>query len=122
VIVYSLIKGAPDHVESSLRRTLGALTRHGDFHQKVGITNDPDRRWRQGYRDFGWRRMTVVYETSHYPHTQSLERRLVEWLKQSRSGGYYHNSAPGGEGRPPLCGPYYVYIVGAQKFCRFVWE
>jgi hypothetical protein len=119
VIYDNFITGHPTTILGNLKRSLGAYSRHGDFHQKVGLTNNPDRRWSQAYEWAGWKRMNVVYSTTFYDHSQTVERELIKWIKQSRSGGYYHNEAPGGEGRPPFTGPYYVYIVGAPRFCRF---
>lgn len=122
MIKFDTIVGRPPEVLSSLRRSLGALARHGDFHQKVGITNNPHVRWAQAYRDWGWRRMTVLYESDRRSDVQDVERELIDWLSRSRTNGYYHNDAPGGEGRPPFNGPHYVYIVGAQKYCRFAYS
>ncbi len=39
-----MITGWPSQVFGRLRRKVSALSRHHAYHQKVGITNDPDRR------------------------------------------------------------------------------
>lgn len=117
-----LISGRPDDVLERLTRKIGAVSRWGAFHQKVGITNNPERRWAMGYRSHGWQEMRVLYRSSNRDHTLDLERRLVKRFRENLcfSPGYYHNVAPGGEGRPPLTGPFFLYVVTARKFTRFI--
>lgn len=117
-ISYLYSEGLPEAALPGLRRTLGAYARHGAFHQKVGLTADPEHRWRIGYANYGWTRMNVVYSTDIYEHAQAVERGLEEYCEFSMTGGYYHNRCRGGGGRKAAEGPYWVYIVGAEKYCR----
>ncbi len=51
-----VISGWRSRVESRLARKVGAFSRHGGWHLKVGITNSPETRWRSHAVD-GWHRM-----------------------------------------------------------------
>lgn len=114
------LTGRPDDVEARLNRKVGALARHGAFHRKIGITNDPCRRWGQGYRPNGWVQMHVVYRSSSHANVCELERRIVTRFGDQlmMSPGLYWNAVGGGGGRKPLVGPYYLYLVTAPKFAR----
>ena len=112
------ITGWPDAVESRLRRKVGALSRHGAFHKKIGITNNPAVRW-AWHRQHGWRRMEVLYKSSSRDHVCELERRLVERLHLDVAlGGQHHNARAGGGGRIPASGPYFVYLISAAPWTR----
>jgi hypothetical protein len=96
------------------------LARHGGFHRKIGITNDPERRWREYYGPYGWHEMHVLYESSSHDHVCALEREFVRRFDGAlmRSPGYPWNSTGGGGGRKPTSGPYYLYLVRAAKYAR----
>ena len=117
-------RGWPSVVLPTVRRKVGALSRHGRFHQKIGITNWPERRWAQAYRDYGWSDMHVLYGSSSLAHVQSLERLLINAFRGQlvRSDGYFHNAVGGGGGRHAICGPYYLYAVGARKYARIIYD
>ncbi len=119
VIDWRWVTGWPETVRETLNRKIGALSRHRGFHQKVGITNDPTRRWRK-YKAEGWSDMEVIYSSSSYAHVQTVERYLIERFHfgECSSPGFAHNANPGGEGRPPAEGPYYVYVVNAPAYTR----
>lgn len=119
-VFYDYVTGWPSVVQSSLNRKVGALCRHGAFHRKIGITNDPSRRWRSAYRGYGWLWMNVVYESSSHDHVCQLEYDFIERFRAQimRSDGWYYNAVGGGGGRKPHNGPYYLYLVTAPKFSR----
>ena len=118
--LHNAITGWPDQVESSIRRSIGQLCRHGSHHQKVGITNDPQRRWNEAYGPNGWEAMFILYKSSRHEHVCTLERRLVDRFEDglSLTGGYYYNRTGGGGGRKPSIGPYYLYVVNGPKYAR----
>ena len=74
-----LVTGSPVQIEGTLRRKIGALGRHRGYHQKIGITNDPKRRWRH-YVPLGAHDMHVLYRSSSLANVRHLERALVAWL------------------------------------------
>ena len=112
--------GNPLVVESQLRRSFGRVGREWP-HRKVGITNDPFRRWREAYRDFGWKEMRLVYRSAIYDDVRVLERMMVKWLDEtgSFSSGYFYNATGGGGGRNPTTPPpYYLYFVLGPPYAR----
>lgn len=119
-VYYRAATGWPEYVQGVINLKVGALARHGAFHRKIGITNYPERRWRQAYRHHGWVQMHVIYRSTSHDHVCDLERRMVNRFYDDlmRSPGYYWNSTGGGGGRKPLNGPYFLYIVTAPKFAR----
>ena len=118
VIWGRMITGRPITAETILRRKVGALARHRGFHQKVGITNDPDRRWRQAYAPIGWHDMHVLYSSSSHSNVRALEKALIEWLDVRSADAWFYNEVAGGGGRAPSAGPFYVYVVNAPKYAR----
>lgn len=113
------ITGFPVAIAARLHRKVGGLSRYS-FHVKVGITNDPYRRWQQAYRHHGWRKMHVLYRSSSHKQVCTLEARLIERANGGlvSSPGWYWNCTGGGGGRKPSCGPYYLYVVVAPKYAR----
>jgi hypothetical protein len=114
------ITGWPSGVTATLHRKIGALCRHGGFHRKIGITNDPGIRWRSAYRHNGWQRMHIVYRSDCHDHVCQLENQIVQrfYSEIMSSTGWYYNAVGGGGGRKPRNGPYYLYLVTAPKWSR----
>lgn len=117
-ISYSALEGWPDQVESALRRKLGQISRHQGFHQKVGITNSPENRWKQAYAGQGWQSMIVIYKSRSHSHVADIERRLIDWFEYSSINRFYYNQCGGGGGRIGEFGPYYVYVVNRKKYAK----
>ena len=119
-VYYNQYTGLPGKVSDGIRRSIGAYSRWGAFHRKVGITNDPIRRWVQAYRHNGSKSMIVVYESSLHTHVCELERMMTGRFFDNLmvTPGYYWNATGGGGGRQPHNGPYYLYFVLAPKFAR----
>jgi hypothetical protein len=113
-------KGWPSKVFPVLVTLICDLYDKGNTHFKIGITNNPQRRWAQAYGGYGWGNMHVIYESSSLDHTRDLERWLIESFDEKAIdvGGYYYNATGGGGGRRPLGGPYYVYCVSAPPYSR----
>jgi hypothetical protein len=93
----------------SLRRALGQYARYcTEF--KIGLTVDPQSRWRAHVRD-GWREMVVVYSTTSEDYVWDAEQLLIEHGLDA----YYYaeclNRIGGGLRRGHR--RYYVYIVVA---------
>ena len=117
------VGGWPALTYATLRRKMGALARHGYFfHRKVGITNDPERRWREAYAPRGWSEMRVIYVSRSHAHVEWVERELIDALRfgLATSRGWYYNRTGGGGGPKPKNGPYYVYLVGGPRYSRIV--
>jgi len=114
------LTGWPNTVETRIRRKIGALQRHGAFHLKVGITNRPAVRWRNGYRKHGWVEMHLIYRSGSHEHVCDLERRMIDRFGAGlmASPCWYYNLIGGGGGPKPRYGPYYLYIVTAPKYAR----
>ena len=117
-IRYYYATGHPSSVDQHLRQSIAQFARHGAFHRIVGITNNPERRWSEKYRDFGWDKMVVIYQSSCWEYVKNIERSLIESLGNSFTGGFYWNQTKGGEGRQPNDSPFYVYLVTANKWSR----
>jgi hypothetical protein len=118
MIFYKEITGWPIGIETRLRKKVGALWRHGAYHQKIGITNNPERRWRERHSRDRWSRMHVIYKSTSHRHTCEIEKRLIEWFDFTPTGGYHYNACSGGGGRIPTGGPYYVYVLTAARHTR----
>lgn len=85
-VIYYYSTGHFTRIESELIRALGQYARHNDY-VKVGITNEPERRWvehqreRSQYSD-SWTKMVVIYETSSWANVTQAERKLVRARKK----------------------------------------
>jgi hypothetical protein len=102
---YNYIAGRPQEVVSDILRSIGAYTREDRVRGfKIGITGDPERRFREEYAH-AYHKMAVVYESSSINNVSQLECLLIEHNKEladniiSGGGGNY--------GDPP----YYLYVV-----------
>ena len=79
--------------------------RRGCNRWKIGITSNPEERFkRPEYRDT-YDRMIVMYQTKKLEKARELERKLIGDFK-----GDSDNKIDGGGGRP-AGPPYYVYVV-----------
>lgn len=118
------ITGWPAAVESRLARKVGAFSRHGGFHQKIGITNSPKTRWRAHAAD-GWRGMQVIYKSRTWANVCDVETRLIDrfHMGKCRSPGRHHNINAGGGGKSGEAkdGFYYVYLLSAAPYTRFAY-
>lgn len=114
------LTGWPTGVMGRLHLKLGALTRHGAFHMKIGISNKPTRRWREAYRKNGWVQMHLVYRSASHVHVCELEKLMIDRLGAGlmESAPWYYNEVAGGGGPKPRQGPFYLYVVTAPKFAR----
>lgn len=99
--------GRPSNIYSRLIRVVSSLTRTSLVRRfKIGITNNPRRRWRK-YENF-YDDMVVVYGTTSVTHVFSLECSLID-----HNFDVCENIRTGGGGRVGD-GPYYLYVV--RKF------
>lgn len=119
-IVYRCLTGWPNAITKHLHYRLGALYRTGVVHMKVGITNDPSRRWREAYRHNGWVGMQVVYQSQSHRHVCVLEQLMIKRLDSQlmKSQPYYYNQVGGGGGPKPRAPPYFMYVVTAPSHAR----
>jgi hypothetical protein len=105
-VYYDYDTGRPGSVLSNVRRRISSFTRFGKVRKfKIGITNSPERRWRQCYESV-YDEMLVVYQSSSIYCVSELEYELVNhnWFHCDNiiAGG------GGGIGRTP---PYFLYVV-----------
>ncbi|MGY6568202.1 MAG: GIY-YIG nuclease family protein [Salinarimonas sp.] len=114
------MRGRPSSVIGRLLRRVRAIAQHGGFHLKIGITTNPPKRWRESYRNNGWGRMHVLYETSSWENAKRVERRLIEFMGDAGINyrAYSYNLRAGGGGRRPVSSTSYVYIVRAPRYAR----
>ncbi|HVF50448.1 MAG TPA: GIY-YIG nuclease family protein [Pyrinomonadaceae bacterium] len=104
-VVYNSVTGWPQDIVSDVLRKISAYTRSDRVNGfKIGITSNPERRFREGYAH-AYHKMAVVYETSSVANVAELERLLIEYNQEladniiSGGGGNY--------GDPP----YYLYVA-----------
>lgn len=100
-----IITGTPSQILTPLLRKIGGYTRQDRTKRfKIGITNDPERRFNQAYAG-KYNEMIVLYQTDSIDYVSKLEAALIEhnWdLTDNQVGG-----GGGGIGEPP----YYLYVV-----------
>lgn len=104
-VIYNYQTGRPNDVLSSVLRSISAYTRVDRATAfKIGITCNPENRFRQAYAD-SYDKMLVVYQSSSVNNVRDLERLLVEHNRElcdniiEGGGGNY--------GEPP----HYMYVV-----------
>lgn len=104
-VIYNYQTGNPSVVVSSVLRSISAYTRVDRVsYFKIGISCNPENRFRQEYAD-SYDKMLVVYQSSSIKNVRELEYLLVEHNRDlcdniiSGGGGNY--------GEPP----YYMYVV-----------
>jgi hypothetical protein len=108
-IRFDLTTGRPSAVAATLRRRLSAYTRKDVVRGfKIGITNNPESRFSNGYaRDYD--EMIVLYQSSSLDFVSQVECDLIEHnrdLTKNRIAG-----GGGNYGDPP----YYLYVVLKNK-------
>jgi hypothetical protein len=105
VIFNEQVTGRPGVVAPSLRRRVSAYTRHDRARAfKIGITNHPERRFRQSYAGT-YDDMIVIYQSSSRQFIREMERDLIEYNR------VLCNNLIGGGGGRATTGPFYLYIV-----------
>lgn len=106
-VEYSMYTGWPNTVERFLRITIG-IFRIRYRRVKIGITNNPDRRFYEHQCRDGWERMIVKYETTSVKHANEIEKYFInrcEWLENTSTA--WSNMGAGDR--------FYVYILLADK-------
>lgn len=102
---YDYVTGNFENSSTFLRRSISQYTTWNKV--KIGITNNPDGRWRQHSKsDEGWARMIVKYRTNSLQLIKEMERQLIEYQWE-----FIENQVGGGGGNLGATGPYYLYIL-----------
>jgi hypothetical protein len=104
-VFYDIMTGHPSVIANTMRRRVSSLTRQhliADF--KIGITNNPEKRWHV-YAD-EYDQMMVLYESSSIDCVSQLERELIEHNEELA-----RNILNSGGGHIGKTGPYYLYVV-----------
>lgn len=105
-LFYDLDAGRPQEVLSSLRRRISSFTRHGSVRKfKLGITNNPERRYRQAYAR-AYDEMLVLYRSSSIACVSELESELIH-----HNWDFCDNLVAGGGGGIGRKSPYFLYVV-----------
>ena len=107
-IQYDVDTGWPSGLDTMNYRISALTRRWSEF--KIGITNNPERRWREEYEG-QYDEMTVVYETSSRRNAATLETWLIDYYKAHSSLAEKLNNDRRGGGGPKGEGWYYVYVV-----------
>lgn len=104
-VIYNYFTGHPQNVVSDVLRSISAYTREDRVTAfKIGITNNPERRFKEAY-DHYYSKMAVVYKSTSINNVAELERELI---KHNKGLADNINAGGGGrEGRPP----YFMYVV-----------
>lgn len=104
-VIYNYQTGRPGEIVSSVLRSISAYTRVDRVsYFKIGITCNPENRFRQAYADT-YDKMLVVYKSASVKNVRELEYLLIEHNRElcdniiAGGGGNY--------GEPP----YYMYVV-----------
>lgn len=105
LVEYSYITGRPQDIISSVLRSVSANTRKDRVRYfKIGITNGPERRFRQEYIN-NYDKMLVIYKSTSLKYVSELERELIKHNQDladniiGGGGGNYGDS------------PYFMYVV-----------
>src|SRR5574341_861807 len=105
-VYYNLDTGRPANVRSDIIRRVSAFTRFGRARKfKIGITNNPERRWRQCYQGT-YDEMLVLYQSSSINCVSELEYELI-----AHNWDYCDNFVAGGGGGIGRIGPFFLYVV-----------
>jgi hypothetical protein len=105
MITFDVQTGRPYEIASSLRRRVSALTRYDRVRAfKIGITAEPERRFRESYART-YDQMVVLYRTQSYKSICQIEQELID-----HNWKVCDNLVRGGGGRICL-GPYFLYVV-----------
>lgn len=103
---YNFNTGSPNVILSTVRRRVSAFTRANRVcNFKIGITNNPERRWREAHKPV-YDEMLVVYQSSSINCVSELEYELVNHNWQ-----FCDNKIAGGGGGVGSSGPFYLYVV-----------
>lgn len=104
-VYYEYETGRPNDVLTTIARRISAYSRLMLVERfKIGISNNPGRRWRETYK-YAYDEMIVLYSTTSISNVSILENLLVE-----RNFDLCDNLIAGGGGNigEP---PYYLYLV-----------
>jgi hypothetical protein len=104
-VIYNYCTGKPSAVVSDVLRSISAYTREDRVRFfKIGITNDPDRRFQEAYPKH-YDKMFAVYQSTSIDSVSRLEDELVEHNRDLAD-----NIVAGGGGSIGSP-PYYLYVV-----------
>jgi hypothetical protein len=104
-VVYNHVTGRPEDIVSDVLRSISAYTRRDRVRGfKIGITNNPERRFRDGYAH-AYHKMAVVYQSTSLKNVSELECLLIEHNWELADN--IINGGGGNYGEPP----YYLYVV-----------
>ncbi len=99
--------GHLSHLSSRLRRSIGGFARKWNW-VKIGITNDPEQRANQHFKnDPEWSELVVLWKTASRRRIEDAERLLIDWKWNDER---LVNLRTGGGGRKSG-GPFYLYIL-----------
>lgn len=106
-VEYRMYTGWPKYVVRYISISMG-LYRLWYKKVKIGITNNPERRFCEHQTSGRWERMVVKYETCSIKHANEIEKYFIsrnEWLANSWTG--WSNSGAGNK--------FYAYILLGER-------
>jgi hypothetical protein len=108
-VIFNFYTGRPSKVVTDVSRRISAYTREDRVRSfKIGITNHPERRFREAYST-NYDKMIVIYKSKSINSVSTLETQLIEY-----NIDFTDNIIAGGGGnigKPP----YYLYVAIALK-------
>lgn len=108
-VEYYYFTGRPQDIISSVLRSISANTRKDRVRYfKIGITNGPERRFRQAYVT-NYDKMLVIYRSTSLKFVSELECELIEHNKDLADN--IIGGGGGNYGDPP----YFMYVVIKYK-------
>ena len=102
--------GHLSNIGASLRKCVGQYPRHYDD-AKIGITDNPERRW-LCHRNDGWGTMVVIYRSASRRYVENAERMVTRHLFEATTAGCeVWNMCNGGGGRKSDKKEQYLYLL-----------
>lgn len=112
-LLWNEYKGHIGILISTLRRALGQYARYYSGY-KIGLTVDPEQRWRRHLQDGCWNDMVVIYSTASENYAAEAEFLLIEHGWEADYMPECWNIVRGGGGLRPGHSRYYIYILLAN--------
>jgi hypothetical protein len=104
-VIYNFSTGWPVEIVTDVLRSISAYTRRDRVRGfKIGITNNPERRFREAYAR-AYHKMAVVYRSDSIDNVADLEHLLIQ-----HNWELVDNNISGGGGNYGDA-PYYLYVA-----------
>ena len=106
MVKYDYYTGFPANVLNHLARDVTRIANRSTS-IKIGITNEPERRWLQHSQRYPWDQMIVIYGSTSLAFVRDIERELIDYtFDWDESLNFV-----GGGGGNFAAGYQYVYVL-----------